>query len=296
MRDSFFEQYPYLADVFRIRKNTGIKLDVVDAKELISPFRLDFMAKLIWLKSINGAYDKETANQLYEAHLRAFLGNRMEEPGQEGKCGLEKYLDVFHRIYETVRESEGEQTRLGDPIPVDAKGMAMDGAHRIAVSIYFDKAISVYRVGKVIPNKYDFRYFRKRFLGEENILDMVNQYLLYSPCRLYVLPERRLRRRTAKRIYNELAPVYMKKTLSKEWIILIDYNVSVNSEGWESLRMMLGDYTDEPNLIGKELEKRKEALLKQRRGYPVRRYFGVRLRELWDMIKRRGKKLLGKPI
>ena len=297
MKASFFEQYPYLADVFYIKKSTRIESDIVDAKELISPFRLDFMAKLILVEAINGDYDAKTAYQLYEAHLRAFLGNRMEEPGQAGKCGLEKYLDVFHRIYETVRDSEGEQTRLGDPIPVDAKGMAMDGAHRIAVSIYFDKELSVYRVGKVVPNKYDFLYFRKRFLEEEFILEMVNKYVICRPCRLYVLPGKQLGRRTAKKIYNELAPVYMKKTLSKEWIILFDCYVLENSKDRETFNVRLGkNYTDKTNLIVEELKKRKEALLKQRIGYRFRRFLGIRLRECLDVTKRKVRILLGKPV
>ena len=72
MKEDFFKQYPYLCDIFFINKNTRIEQNEVAAKELISPYRLDFMAKLLWIEAFEGRFDKTDADKLYEAHLQAF--------------------------------------------------------------------------------------------------------------------------------------------------------------------------------------------------------------------------------
>ena len=69
MKDDFFKQYPYLCSTFSINKNTKIERKTVEAGELISPDRLDFMAKLLWIEAFEGRGDKAEADKLYEAHF-----------------------------------------------------------------------------------------------------------------------------------------------------------------------------------------------------------------------------------
>ncbi|MFW5650785.1 MAG: lipopolysaccharide biosynthesis protein [Acetivibrio ethanolgignens] len=221
-RNVLFEQYPYLCATFRLKKSMKIRRKEVSAESLISPYRLDLMAKLLLLTAKNGTYDRKRADDLYKKHLEAFSNRLMIESGQNEKRGLQKYLDTFEQIASTTREDSNTLVQLGNPIPVDAKYMAMDGAHRISTAIFYEKRLLVYLFDKKLPNKYDFLFFRKRFLAETYIIEMAKKYVDMRKCCLYTLPAGILEDKEFRKIYDEYAPVYMKKLNSGKIIMLLD--------------------------------------------------------------------------
>ncbi len=220
-RNPFFDEYPYLCSCFHIKRNTKVEQREADAKELISPYRLDFMSKILLLEAMNGSYDIKKAEHLYERHLYAFSSGIMIEPGQKEKSGIQSYLDAFSQIEKSTKKEEALAARLGAPVPVDAKLMAMDGAHRICSAIYYHKWIPVYFLNRTVPNKYDYLFFRRRFLEEKLILEMVRKYVKMKECCLYLLPKS-ISGHSLRKIYKTYAPVYMKKMNSKEVVLLLD--------------------------------------------------------------------------
>lgn len=296
MKDDFFKQYPYLCDTFFISKNTEIEKDEAAAEELISPYRLDFMAKLLWIEALEGKADQAQADQLYEAHLLAFSNGLMIEPGQAGKKGLERYCAAFSRICAGMREAEGELVKLGDPIPVDGKHMPMDGAHRISAAIYYKKRLPVYRVHKVIPNKYDYRFFQKRYLDEAYILMMVETYVSMRNCRLYMF-EKKMDRGFCRRVYKECAPVYMKKVISGELLLVVDCGWIEKSGKAAQLDSWLGDhYVKETDAILGELAAWREKLLIHENGYACKKRMGTLGGRCWNRFRTCVKRLLGRPV
>lgn len=221
-KNVFFEQYPYLCATFRLKKSMKIRREEVSAESLISPYRLDFMAKLLLLAAKNGTYDKKRADDLYKKHLEAFSNRLMIESGQDEKRGIQNYLDTFEQIASTTREDSNTLVQLGNPIPVDAKYMAMDGAHRISTAIFYQKRILVYFFDKKLPNKYDFLFFRKRFLAETYIIEMVKKYVDMRKCCVYTLPAGILEDKMYRKIYKAYSPVYMKKLKSGKTTMLLD--------------------------------------------------------------------------
>ncbi len=297
MKDSFFEQYPYLCDTFFIKKNIRIEEKEVAAEELISPYRLDIMAKLLWIDASEGKFDKTDADKLYEAHLWAFSNGMMIEPGQSEKRGLDSYCTTFSGICSKVRETQNELVEIGNPIPVDGKYMAMDGAHRISAAIYYKRRLPIYRVYKVIPNKYDYRFFQRRYLAEEYILMMVEKYVLMRNCRLYIIEKSKISRDLRKQIYREYAPVYMKKVSSGELLLLIDCDWMKTCGKSDSLYKCLGDcYVEGKNEISRELAAWKAKLLIHERGYACKKRLGILRGMCWNRFKICVKRLMGRPI
>lgn len=297
MKDDFFKQYPYLCDTFYINKHTRVEEDTVAAEELISPYRLDYMAKLLWIEASERTFDKIDAVKLYEAHLLAFSNGMMIEPGQSEKRGLDRYCTTFSRICAGMRETEDELVKMGNPIPVDGKRMAMDGAHRISAAIYYKKRLPVYRVYKVIPNKYDYRFFQRRYLEEEYILTMVAKYASMRSCRLYIFGKKEAGRDFCRRVYRECAPVYMKRAVSGELLLMIDCGWMEKGGKSEQLYQWLGNnYEEKKDAILCELEVWKERLLIHERGYACKKRLGMLWGRCWNRFKTCAKRLIGRPV
>ena len=276
MKDDFFKQYPYLCSTFSINTNTKIQRKTVEAGELISPYRLDFMAKLLWIEAFEGRGDKAEADKLYEAHLQAFSSGTMAEPGKPEKKGLNRYYDSFSQICSVVRETECETIEYGDPIPVDGKHMAMDGSHRICAAVFYEKKVPIYQVFRAIPNKYDYLFFQNRYLGETDILKMVKKYVSLCECRLFLLDKAYANRRRIKKIYRECAPVYMKRMSSGEVWIILD-GIWTNKNGKEArVQQLLGeDYLEGTEEIVNRIREWESQLLFQRRGYAYKKRLGI---------------------
>ncbi len=297
MKEDFFKQYPYLCDIFFLNKNTRIEQSEVAAKELISPYRLDFMAKLLWIEAFEGRFDKADADKIYEAHLQAFSNGMMVEPGQPEKKGLNSYSAMFSRICTEVKEIHGELMEFGDPIPVDGKHMAMDGAHRISAAIFYEKRVPIYQVFKEIPNKYDYRFFQRKYLDEEYILEMVEKYVSVRECRLYLLQKNQLKRSLREKIYKECAPIYMKKMLSGELVLIIDRNWVEKYGNEELVDKWVGSrYVEGTDAIINLINSLKQELLMCEKGYECKKRLAIFMGMCWNRLKVRVKRLLGRPV
>ena len=297
MKDDFFKQYPYLCSTFSINKNTKIERKTVEAGELISPYRLDFMAKLLWIEAFEGRGDKAEADKLYEAHLQAFSSGTMVEPGKPEKKGLNRYYDSFSKICSVVRETECETIEYGDPIPVDGKYMAMDGSHRICAAVFYEKKVPIYQVFRAIPNKYDYLFFQNRYLGETDILKMVKKYVSLCECRLFLLDKAYANRRRIKKIYRECAPVYMRKIKSCECFVIIDRNwIERYTNPWVTEELLGTQFVEGTEAILECISDREAELLKRDSLYEYRKKWGMFCKKHLEFFKRRIKQLLGKPV
>lgn len=297
MSADFFIQYPYLCDTFFISRKTKVVLDEVDAGELISPYRMDLMAKLLWILACHGAYDRQEAERIYEDHLLAFSHHRMREWGQQEKCGIEQYRDTFQSICTAVRETKSSRIQVGYPIPVDGKQMAMDGAHRISAAIYYHKRVPIYRVSKVIPNKYDYHFFRKRYMEEGYLLRMVEKYVTLRTCRLYMFRNRELNKILGTQIDRECAPVYVKKIRAGEtWILLDEEWLERNGKVRQAEKLLGNRFLRGTEVILQTINERRSDLLMQGCGYTCRKKIGVFCGRHWDGVKILVKRLLGRPV
>ena len=108
----------------------------VQPRELLSPARMDVMAAYLYAKHCKLGVDSLYAKHLYAAHIMAFNG--AHEAGSD-KAGIDTFLSRFNDLLDSIA-TDGYNEALG-PVPVGLGGVLMDGAHRLAACLAYDKPI-----------------------------------------------------------------------------------------------------------------------------------------------------------
>ena len=219
------KEYPYLCEVNNLNQNTNICEETIYAEELIHPWRLDFMAKLLFLDGICDAKMQAAGEEIYKKHLIAFSNGTLAEKGQKDKKGFGKYYDTFYSLWNYCSEEKEQIVEKWPSVPVDRDYLPMDGAHRIACAIKNKKQIKIYHIDFVAPEycRYDFKYWRAQFLDEHYIVEMVKKYCAVRPVRLLEIEDGS--QRLCEAIYGSCVPVYMNLIGSKT-IVVLDEKVS----------------------------------------------------------------------
>ena len=292
MYQEFQKNYPYLCEINSINDETEIKEEVVDAAMLISPWRLDFMAKLILADGYFRLYDEKKAMLLYKKHLLAFSDGILIEKGQSEKRGLKKYCSVYFHILDLVKEKESLLVEDWPNIPVDSNYLPLDGAHRISAAIYFGKQVKLYHIDFVAPEygRYDYSFFRNQCLDEVYILEMVYRYIQIRKCELYIVND--MREKDIQRIYEQYAPVYI-KDWKQSYVIVVDSewteirNANCKRKSKISPQLHLADKKQMMEFLqGIESELLKEKVSNRLRRSLIRgvrflRMFIIRAKEIW---------------
>ncbi|WP_340481000.1 hypothetical protein [Vibrio anguillarum] len=140
------------------------KSNIINSRTLISSNRLDIGFKLLFIECLqNPSFDKIKA---YEQHIYAITEGTLVESGNESKSGLDRFKSDFKSIFLSVRENGFDHSI--STLPLSVNGSIVDGAHRLASSIYLD--LDVYVEWTDSENKkYNYEYFLSRGVEEKYI-------------------------------------------------------------------------------------------------------------------------------
>lgn len=145
----------------------------IPGEDLLSVNRLDLLAKYVYVESKRTGMGYDWALELYSRHIEAFSGGSFQEPQNDEKNSLEKYIECFDELIENIQKYNFDVNR--GIIPVSG-GVILDGAHRTAIAAYFGlKVPCVYK--NFEKAYYDYRFFQKMYLGQEYIDAMVTKYV-----------------------------------------------------------------------------------------------------------------------
>jgi len=166
--------------------NSKIKdLTIIDSITLLNPFRIDLIAKFIYIESKVLNVNRVYSEKLYKAHIAAFTHEKYVEQGQEGsKRGIESFYEVLHELILKI-ELEGFNPEISR-VPIDKHGIILDGAHRTAVCAYFRKPLPVSQFNIEGP-KYDYDFFKKRMMKPKYMDFMAHKYIQIKKKNLYTL-------------------------------------------------------------------------------------------------------------
>ena len=165
-----------------ITEDTPFEIFEVDAKELLCPARLDLAAKLFYIDAKANNADLAYAKEVYQRHIQAFSEGTYTEPGDQHKNSLEKFYEVMDTLIAEFKDSGFDPSK--SLIPVGDNNVILDGAHRTACAIYFNKKVTVIRfVGKTV--QFGYEYFRSRKLSEEFLETMAITYSRFAVAPLY---------------------------------------------------------------------------------------------------------------
>ena len=122
---------------------------------LLSKYRFDIFVKYYYVKSYIENYDLKEAKKIYLSHIKAF--NNFHEPDGR-KNNAKDFIIKFNSLIENIKSCKNLDKTI---IPISTTGIPIDGAHRIAISLYFDLKIQ-YCVFDLLDGKYDEIFFLQR--------------------------------------------------------------------------------------------------------------------------------------
>lgn len=152
----------YLKDYYKQTEDTKYQTEVIDARNLLIERRFDLAAKIYYIQCRQNHQGMDLAYKLYDAHIMAFQDGIVEETGKHSKRGLDCYHRVFAELIDSFSKDEYDMDR--EWIPVDKFGQILDGAHRVACAIYFNKCVKIVHLPKVQGHKFDYAFFQRRGL------------------------------------------------------------------------------------------------------------------------------------
>ena len=165
---------PHLLNLLKVEAEH--ETEVLPAKRLLTPARFDVMAKVIYAKHRAMGGGMSWASRVYKEHLEILSG--FEEGDGQGKTCFEDYRGSFDNLLNSVGSS-GFRPEIS-MLPVGNDLQIIDGAHRLGAALFYNASVQVICFD-MEPNRYDYRYFRRRGLAEDISDAMALEYCQMSP-------------------------------------------------------------------------------------------------------------------
>jgi|GEM_PF-596391 len=187
-----------------------LKKVTLKPEQLLSAHRFDVIIKYLYLKYINSGLKVDWVKQMYIDHIGAFSNGKFCEGDFSGKNCVEKYLDAFIAIADSIKQHGfNEENSI---LPLSIENVIIDGAHRLAASLYYKSDVSCLLLEAKSPN-YDFQYFKNRGMKAEFLDTAALEYTRLKPCSyiLIVFPVANGKDSEINSIIENYGEIYYKK-------------------------------------------------------------------------------------
>jgi len=151
--------------------NKNKKSGWIQPLELLTHNRIDIIYKLIYV--MYNKFLPEFSSQIYKQHLSIITNGLFIESGQEKK-GLDSYIKSFNQILKSIK-NKGFDSNISS-IPLSNSHSIINGAHRVAASIYLNKKVFCTNTSNP-TNRYDYKYFKDRGLDNQILEFGVLKYI-----------------------------------------------------------------------------------------------------------------------
>lgn len=163
----------YFCKTYNVDSTGDYEVEMVHARDLLTPYRIDIIAKLKYVESHETGLNVEYATEIYRRNIEACTLGIFTEFGNNNKNSLEDFYSIFDALIFSIKANGFDENN--SIIPVDKKGMILDGAHRVAVAAYFDILVPIIRFDIDSP-PMDIGFFRKRFVPENDLDYLITEF------------------------------------------------------------------------------------------------------------------------
>ncbi|CAM1370242.1 conserved hypothetical protein [Tenacibaculum litoreum] len=154
-------------DYFHIKK--------IRAKDLLTYTRFDLGFKLLYLEMLSN--DLDFSKEVYKEHIRAFSLGKYTEYGNEDKIGIDRFISDFDKTFKDIKENGYDGSK--SLIPLSENGSILNGAHRVASSIFLDKDVECINID--LPNQvYDYKFFYNRNVSKKMLDIAATKFVEYA--------------------------------------------------------------------------------------------------------------------
>jgi hypothetical protein len=147
----------------------------INAVDLLTSHRFDLVFKLLYLEMKDR--DIEFAKELYIEHIKAFTLGTFNEPGNDEKNSIERFIEVFDNIFEEIKNKGFDASK--SLIPLSKNGSIANGAHRVASSIFLEKKVPCVSLNGY-DHLYDYDFFYKRNIDQNSLDTVVTKFVEYA--------------------------------------------------------------------------------------------------------------------
>ncbi len=140
------------------------------ALDLLTPNRLDIIAKYLYIKYYELNIESVFAEELYLAHIEALNG--FVENDESKKVGKQSFIDNFRTLIESIKKRGFNEKHI---IPLSYDLSITDGAHRVASAIFFEKKVETV-ILDVEKQNFNFEFFELRGLDRIYLDAMAFEY------------------------------------------------------------------------------------------------------------------------
>jgi len=166
----------YFCDSHKIKYDEPYKIEWVNPESLLTSRRIDIIAKLEYLNSIESGLESPFLKELYVSHIEAFSLGTFKEPGNKKKSSAEDYINVFRELYFEIKEN-GFDSNIS-AVPVGKGNIILNGSHRTAIALKLNLKIPIIRFEDIIVD-YGFDFFSNRKLKQKYLNYLITRYLEY---------------------------------------------------------------------------------------------------------------------
>lgn len=137
-------------------------------QKLLSYYRYDIYIKYFYVKSYVEKSNYMLAKRIYLSNIKAF--NNFKEPDGRKVCKRD-FIINFNNLINSIRNEK----KIKTIIPISKTGISIDGAHRIAICLYFNINIP-FVVFDLLDGKYDKEFFENRGMKRKYI-EFVDEFI-----------------------------------------------------------------------------------------------------------------------
>lgn len=167
----------YVIQGYGITDQTPYEIEEIDARKLLTPWRIDLMAKWIYIDAKVNGWNLSYATELYKRHLDSFSNGTFCEPGNVEKTSFAQYIQVFDELIRAFQHSGFDEKK--SLLPVGESNVLLDGAHRCACAAYFNQKVKIIRF-KNIRQNFGCDFFEQRFLERKYLDRMALEYCRHN--------------------------------------------------------------------------------------------------------------------
>lgn len=154
--------------------------------DLLCPARFDICAKHVYARWRGDGMRSEWGGIVYDQHILATnFGREKSADGAIEKEGVREFRNAYHRILDDIGRN-GFVAEKG-AVPLARNGILMNGAHRAAACIYYQKPITAEFYDEP-THRYDYNLYDSRGLDSDVLDFMAMEYaLLADDCRMFLV-------------------------------------------------------------------------------------------------------------
>jgi GR25 family glycosyltransferase involved in LPS biosynthesis len=170
IENNYYDYVDWMKNNFDSFKNL-LKNQQIDPLVFVNSSRFDILAKYIYARLLLTNRDTKYGEDIYYNHLKVWNDCKYGD----GKNGIEEYTSSFKSLLKSIQENGFDPNK--SKINTTEGGMLLNGGHRVASCLVFDKPIC-FQTGGEGQAHVDYNYFKNKndFLGgglEEKYCDSI---------------------------------------------------------------------------------------------------------------------------